>query len=416
MTTPSHSAVNRDEKKPDTLSNKDINDFPQPTLNQDEESNTAFDPPPDGGLHAWLVLLTRMLTAFIGSICTALTLTIGIPVGRWVEVYGHRKVALLGSVVFSGALVAAGFCRTVPTLLVTQGILLGLGAGILFIPASTATVPWFDKKKSISIGISSAGAGVGGIVWSFFARAMIARLGYQWSLRLTACISAFINAVAFCLLKTRPMPSSARHASMWSGLTIFKDVKFTSLYLASGLSVFGYTIPYFYVPTYAQTQLKSSPFVGAILSAVIDLGLTFGRIAMGFACDSRLGTMNTVIGGMTLAGITHLAFWLPSSNSLPLLYIFSFLYGFFGGGYIALQIGLLARIFDPDKLPVITGIFCTSELFGDLAAGPIAGAIFSSTHGKWSPVIIYSGFALICGSFFGWFSRFKVERRILATI
>ena len=69
-----------------------------------------------------------------------LTLTIGIPVGRSVEIFGFRKVAFCGTIIFCGALVAAGFCRTVPTLFLTQGILNGIGSGIIFIPANTGVL------------------------------------------------------------------------------------------------------------------------------------------------------------------------------------------------------------------------------------------------------------------------------------
>ena len=93
-------------------------------------------------------------------------------------------------------------------------------------------------------------------------------------------------------------------------------------------------VPFFYVPTYAQTQLQSSALVGSILSAILDLGMVAGRIVLGLAADSRLGNMNSIISGMALAGLCQVALWLPASNSLTLLYVFSFTYGFFGGGYI----------------------------------------------------------------------------------
>lgn len=96
------------------------------------------------------------------------------------------------------------------------------------------------KRRSFSIGLSSAGSGIGGIFWSFFIRAIIARMGYQWALRLSGIISAGINAFALCILKTRPFPPNSRQPSIWSGFVMFKDPKFVTLYCASCLSVFGY--------------------------------------------------------------------------------------------------------------------------------------------------------------------------------
>lgn len=96
-----------------------------------------------------------------------------------------------------------------------------------------------------------------------------------------------------------------------------------------------YLTPFFYVPTYAQLELNASPLVGAILSAMIDLGIVLGRILIGRLADSRFGTMNAIILSMSLAGLCQFAFWIPASNSIGLLYVFSIVYGFFGGGYIA---------------------------------------------------------------------------------
>lgn len=92
-----------------------------------------------------------------------------------------------------------------------------------------------------------------------------------------------------------------------------------------------YFIPFFYVPTYAQTQLHTTPLVGSILVAVMDLGVSMGRILIGRMADSRIGTMNSIIISMAISGLCQLALWLPASKSLALLYVFSFVYGFFGG-------------------------------------------------------------------------------------
>ena len=86
---------------------------------------------------------------------------------------------------------------------------------------------------------------------------------------------------------------------------------------------------------------------------------------------------------------------------------------------------VLAHVFDPDELPTVTGFFFTSELPGQvpalflpwechmthwyfqLAGGPVAGAIRSSTNGQWTPVILYSGLTVFCGSLFAVATRFQ---------
>ncbi|KAF8520754.1 major facilitator superfamily domain-containing protein [Hysterangium stoloniferum] len=405
-----------------------------------------FDLPPDGGLTAWLVVLACFLLNFnilgilyssgvyqahyllhqfaddsaelislIGTTLGTLLILIGFPASKFIDLYGFRPVSVVGSILFSGGLVAAGFCHTVPTLVVTQGVVVGIGAGMLYIPASIGPVQWFLKRRSFTIGLSSAGAGIGGIFWSFFTRTVIAKLGYQRALLLSGAVSAGINVIALFMFKSRPSRGGPTKSSFWNKLMIFKNGKFVTLYFASCLTLFGYLVPFLYVPTYAQTQLKTNPLVGSVLAGVMDLGMVFGRIILGMVADSRVGALNVAISGMMLAGIFHFVLWLPAANSLPLLYVFTFTYGFFGGGYTGIFPAVLVRIFDPNQLTSIMGVFFTSEVPGQLAGGPIAGAIFSNTHGYWTPVIIYSGMTLFCGSLFAVATRFQVERRVFVT-
>jgi MFS family permease len=193
------------------------------------------------------------------------------------------------------------------------------------------------------------------------------------------------------------------------------------------------------VPTYAQTQLHSSTLVGSTLSAIIDLGMIIGRITLGLAADSKLGTMNSVISGMVLAGLCPLVFWLPASNSLPLLYVFCFSYGFLGGGYIGYEqvtvvcVSDISAAFYPQSWPSSLTLTscrrsqassgpasCRGRYFLDysstqqyhspvlqLAGGPIAGFILSSGNGQWTPVILFSGITIFCGSLFAVATRFQ---------
>ncbi|GJJ07048.1 hypothetical protein Clacol_001247 [Clathrus columnatus] len=316
-------------------------------------------------------------------------------VGRWIEIYGVKRVTIIGSVVFSGSLVAAGFCRSIPSLIITQGFLSGIGAGILYIPSVTAPLAWFSKKRSLVLGISSAGSGIGGICYSFLTRLVITKLSYQWALWITACISAFLNLVAIILIKSRSTRTHVNRGSFRDVFKLLKDPRFF--------------VPFFYVPTYAQTQLRATPLTGSILVAVLDLGVSMGKILIGRLADSWIGTMNAIGISMAISGLCQLFLWLPASNSLGLLYVFSFVYGFFGGS-IGLLPAILSRIYDAERIPSITGLFYSGELPGEMAGGPIAGIIFSKGNGNWSPVIIYSAMTMFFGSILILATRFQACR------
>lgn len=63
----------------------------------------------------------------------AVSLSFGIFFGRTCELYGHRVITITGAVIWVSALIAASFCSSVPALIATQGLLLGVGGALLFV-------------------------------------------------------------------------------------------------------------------------------------------------------------------------------------------------------------------------------------------------------------------------------------------
>lgn len=100
-------------------------------------------------------------------------------------------------------------------------------------------VPWFLKKRSLVMGISGAGAGLGGIFWSFIARAIILKFSYQWALWATAAISAVLNVIAVTCVKSRSTRTRINRGSFRDAFVMLKDSKFLTIYAGSGLCVFG---------------------------------------------------------------------------------------------------------------------------------------------------------------------------------
>jgi MFS family permease len=43
----------------------------------------------------------------------------------------------------------------------TQGICMGLGAGLLYIPSLALVGSWFSRKRSLAMGIATSGIAVG---------------------------------------------------------------------------------------------------------------------------------------------------------------------------------------------------------------------------------------------------------------
>lgn len=86
---------------------------------------------------------------------------------------GTRLTMIVGVTVHAAGFVSASFAESVLALYLTQGVLIGIGIAFIFIPSVAVLPQWFQKRRTLAQGLSSAGSGVGGIAVSLGTNAMI---------------------------------------------------------------------------------------------------------------------------------------------------------------------------------------------------------------------------------------------------
>ena len=82
------------------------------------------------------------------------------------RVCGTRTTLLLGVALETLALISASFTHEIWQLFLSQGICFGFGMGFLFVGSVGIVPQWFTKKRSLANGISTAGSGLGGLMYS----------------------------------------------------------------------------------------------------------------------------------------------------------------------------------------------------------------------------------------------------------
>lgn len=104
--------------------------------------------------------------ALIGTLSVAL-MTIGAPVAvAWAKNFNPQVVVFAGGVLFGVACIAASFGKALWHFQLSQGLLLGIGTCLSFVPLMTVAPTWFDKHRGLAMGFISAGTGIGGLVWA----------------------------------------------------------------------------------------------------------------------------------------------------------------------------------------------------------------------------------------------------------
>ena len=232
---------------------------------------------------------------------------------------------VVGSLTAAGGFIAASFAVRIWQLYLSQGLMVGLGLGLLFIPSVQVLPQWFLKRRSLVGGIASAGSGFGGLAFSLGTNAMIQRLGLGWALRITGILSLVGNLIGTALIRDRnhivkpPQLGFAMHLLRRYDCLLLLAWGFTSM--------LGYMVILYSVSSYAVQVVGLSQAQAGIVTAVLNLGTGIGRPIVGYVSDGY-GRIE-VAGAMTLGcSVLVWAFWIPANN-YGVLCVFGLLSGAF---------------------------------------------------------------------------------------
>jgi MFS family permease len=232
----------------------------------------------------------------------------------------------LGCLLLSGGFIAASFAHTIWQLYLTQGILVGLGVGFTYVPSIAVISQWFGKKRSLANGISSAGSGIGGLLYSFLTEAIISRVSLAWALRVTALISGVFLILATVLIRTRN--EAIQPTQRGFDVQLLKRADSLLLLSWAFISMLGYMMLLFSLPDFARS-IGLSAEQASVVNAILSLGTAIGRPLIGFASD-YFGRIN-VAGALTsVCGVLCFALWLPATSYGLLIFFALIIGGIFG--------------------------------------------------------------------------------------
>lgn len=217
---------------------------------------------------------------------------------------------LVGIVLQTTGLITASFAKRIWQLFLTQGVLVGFGVGCLYIPTMSVLSQWFDKRRSLVYGVSSAGLGIGGLIFSLAARVMISNLSLAWSMRVIGAVSGTINLLATCLIRSRNKHVLPKNRAFDMKLLRRYDV-WLLLWWAF-ISMLGHIVLLFSLSDFAHS-IGLSDVQAASVTAFLNLGTAIGRPFVGLISD-RLGRIETAGTLTLLCGLSIFAIWVPATS------------------------------------------------------------------------------------------------------
>lgn len=277
------------------------------------------------------------LVAFVGTLGSGLTWAGSIfinPIMARLGPTGVRGIGVVGVLLMSLGFGLASFGSQVWHLLLTQGLLYGIGSSCLYFPILSAAPEYFNTNRGSAMGFILSGAGIGGLVLSPSIRALLTALGPRWTLRFMAFLNLVVSLpIAITASPSRFIGTRKTHLDLHLAL---KPLFIFSV-LAAFLQAGGNGLPLTFISEYSVAVGFSASF-GATLLAVNNGVNSISRITTGWAGD-RFGRQNTLILTVLWCVLAVVGLWLGSvgrGGDRGLWVAFVVVYGFASGGYNAL--------------------------------------------------------------------------------
>ncbi|MCF6737143.1 MFS transporter [Blastococcus sp. KM273129] len=299
--------------------------------------------------------------------------------GVAVDRYGPRRVLLAGAVALGAGLTATSLAGELWIGLVTYGLGVGIGVACAYVPMVAVVSGWFERRRTLAVGVSVTGIGLGTLAVAPLAAALIGEVGW----RTTHLVLGLGGAVVLglCALVVQPAPVASGPAA----LTLREAVRnpdYRRLYLASGLMAVALFVPFVHLPGYAVQQ-GVDRVAAAALVGVIGLASTAGRLLLGVVA-ARVGTLRAFQGCFLTMGLSFALWWLGSGYGV--LVVFAVVLGVGYGGFVAIGPAVVAERFGTTRLGGLLGVLYTSAGIGSAVGAPVAGAAVDAS-GSYLPAI-----------------------------
>jgi MFS transporter, OFA family, oxalate/formate antiporter len=330
--------------------------------------------------------------------------------GRWQDKFGPRYVAMLGGIILGAGLIASAFARTPGMMLLSFGVLGGIGIGLGYSATTPPALKWFPPaRKGLVTGLVVSGVGLAAVYMSPLTNYLLKTTSIHQTFLLLGIGTIVLVSVFAQFLANPPagyVPARAGGPTVSAPAKLVRATKrdldwpevlrtgqFYQLWLmfvlaaSAGLLIIGNItlIAQDQAPTWEKAYL---------LVMVVAIFNTCGRVLSGFLSD-RLGRSHTMVLAFLLQAVNMFAF--PHYNSPALLVFGSAFTGLCYGTIFTLFPAATADFYGVRNLGVNYGLVFTA--FGVAGVtGSVMGGRVRDVFGAYAPAFTICALMLLAGA------------------
>ncbi|KAF9691928.1 hypothetical protein EKO04_009978 [Ascochyta lentis] len=325
--------------------------------------------------------------SWIGSTSICLAYTLAPLSTHLLRHTSHPHLQLFGAACQIAGLAIASWSHRYSVTLLSQGVLVGVGHGLTFVPAIARLAARLgaSRWKMTALSVAGCGAATGGMVFAGIAQWAIKRVGLSWTLWVLGGVVGFNAVIVQGLLRwgsgesegvdaTPSRGDGQRVKKTWWKVRVLRDRNFALYTLAIFFFFAGLWIPFFYTRSFAVEALHMDPSQSFAVFMILNAAGIQGRIIPALLSDAVLGTINTYFVVLLLMGTT--LFCWPLVGSSTDMFVWAGAYGFCAGGAVSLvQAGAISLCGEEEDVENCLGVVLGVAGVASLVGAPVGGEL-----------------------------------------
>lgn len=332
--------------------------------------------------------------SWIGSVQGFMVVFLGAFAGPLFDIGYMRPMILTGSALTVFGVMMTSISTKFYQTFLAQGICIGLGAGITYVPTLALIAKYFTTKRPIAIGIAALGSSVGGVAYPIMFRRLEPRIGFGWTVR---CLGfcTFFTAVLICAILCRHKGGKANKARALLDGSALRESPFVSWALALFFMYASYYVPLFFIVSYARWSLGTSEDFAFYMLAVVNGGSAIGR-TVPYMLGQRVKPIYTLVFSAVVGALLIFA-WIAIHDRAGFV-VWCVLWGIIAGIQVTAPTSIMAHPVLSPSLDVIgtrMGMGWGAGAIGTVIGAPIAGALSDISTGDFMNAQIFGGVMMI---------------------
>lgn len=346
-----------------------------------------------GSIYAWSVFSSAMTEYFNASLGMNLTpgdlaivYTIANSVGPitmisggWFnDKFGPKKVILVGGIMWGLGMFLSGFATSVGFLIVTYGLVGGLGLGMAYGSTISTCVKFFPDKRGLIGGITTAVYGMSSVILPPIVTVVVQNTDATFAFKAVGITFMVLIALSCLFMEQCPegyKPNGYEPAVKadgaapknldWKGM--LKTPAFYIMLLLLTCGAFTGMMIISQASAVAQNMIGMTVVSASLAVSVLAFFNALGRIVAGYVSD-KIGRINTLTVACALAIVGLVCLFNCGQGTVALFYVGLSIVGISFGSFMGVYPGFTADQFGPKNNSVNYGImfigFALAGYFG----------------------------------------------------